>query len=140
MSIPLTGPTQPYSGSCHCGALRFTVHSPSLQDPAAQRVMECNCSVCQKYGYLTIYPSREGLEWTQGYPEKIRVYKFANQVVEHLQCKDCGSAMGMDFKGQVFDGDMLGVNVRMIHGIDVPKLEIQRANGRDMFPQFNRDY
>ncbi len=35
-----------YRGSCHCGAIRFSV-SGSIDE-----LVECNCSICAKTGYL----------------------------------------------------------------------------------------
>ena len=36
-----------HSGGCHCGRVRFEV-----QAPAEIEVLDCNCSICTKTGYL----------------------------------------------------------------------------------------
>lgn len=36
-----------HTGGCHCGRVRFEVQAPAKLD-----VLECNCSICSKAGYL----------------------------------------------------------------------------------------
>ena len=36
-----------HTGGCHCGRVRFEVDAP-----ASLAVVDCNCSVCSKTGYL----------------------------------------------------------------------------------------
>jgi hypothetical protein len=36
-----------HTGGCHCGRVRFEVIAP-----AKLQVLECNCSICSKAGYL----------------------------------------------------------------------------------------
>ena len=36
-----------YTGGCHCGRIRFEVIAP-----ADIEVIDCNCSMCSKLGYL----------------------------------------------------------------------------------------
>ena len=40
---------QTYSGGCHCGRVRYEVAT------ALSPVMSCNCSICQKRGYMLTY-------------------------------------------------------------------------------------
>lgn len=41
-----------YNASCHCGYIRFAVTlSPPLEE---QRVLDCNCSICRRMGYLLV--------------------------------------------------------------------------------------
>ena len=36
-----------HTGGCHCGRVRFEVQAPAKLD-----VLDCNCSICSKTGYL----------------------------------------------------------------------------------------
>lgn len=68
-----TAPSQSYPASCHCGAFAYTVTaSPPLSDPAAT-VMQCNCSICERNGYLFIYAPNERVVFTKGKVEDFRV-------------------------------------------------------------------
>lgn len=41
---------------CHCGYIKFSVTlSPPLPE---YKVLECNCSICRKSGYLLVCKSR----------------------------------------------------------------------------------
>ena len=42
-----------YRGSCHCGKIAFEVEG------TLEQVMECNCSLCSRRGYLLWFVPRE---------------------------------------------------------------------------------
>jgi hypothetical protein len=48
-----------YNGSCHCGAVSYTVKSKPLEE---MEITSCNCSLCSRVrhnpGYLPITPNR----------------------------------------------------------------------------------
>jgi hypothetical protein len=41
-------------------------------------VSNCNCSICQKNSYLTIYPNWEDIEWLNGWDE-MKNYRFGSK-------------------------------------------------------------
>ncbi|KAF1809959.1 hypothetical protein P152DRAFT_402230 [Eremomyces bilateralis CBS 781.70] len=53
---------KPYTGSCHCGHIRYVVHltlPPAIltsKAPADQtvRIRKCNCTTCHKFGYFHV--------------------------------------------------------------------------------------
>ncbi|OAA59404.1 Mss4-like protein [Cordyceps fumosorosea ARSEF 2679] len=52
---------RPFQGSCHCGAVRYTVYltvprPPHAESPAADRVYRCNCTICHKSGFMHVRP------------------------------------------------------------------------------------
>lgn len=55
----------PYTGSCHCGAIRYILylnqpHIRSEQMPAprgVQHIYRCNCSLCHKMGHMHVRPA-----------------------------------------------------------------------------------
>ena len=66
-------PTAAYKASCHCGAFTYTITlSPPLNDPSAT-VMECNCSICARNGYLFVYTPDERVKFTKGSIEEFKV-------------------------------------------------------------------
>jgi hypothetical protein len=68
-------PTVTYKASCHCGAFQYDVTaSPPFEDPSAS-VMECNCSICTRNGYLFIYVPNDRIVFAKGSIEEFRVSK-----------------------------------------------------------------
>jgi len=101
---------QTYDAICHCGTVQYTVTlSPPL---AKQKVVECNCSICSRNGYLLVYPLREQFFLKSG-EEALREYSFGPKNNVHKFCGRCGSAVFFDprmlERGESID--LLGVNV-----------------------------
>ncbi len=44
-----------YKGGCHCGRIAFEVEGN------LEQVMDCNCSICTKRGYLHWFVARDQL-------------------------------------------------------------------------------
>lgn len=73
-----------YQGSCHCGAVTFSVESP----PAVE-VEQCNCSVCSKSGFLHLIVPKSQFQLLTG-EEALTTYTFNTGVAKHYFCKHCG--------------------------------------------------
>lgn len=73
MSDQPTEPTsQTYPASCHCGAFKYTVEiSPPLS--AASTITECNCSICERNGYLLTYVPNDKVVFEKGRLEDFKV-------------------------------------------------------------------
>lgn len=71
-------------GGCHCGAVRFRVAIPT-----SVLVHQCNCSICQKSGYLHLIVAAENFELLQG-KENLTDYRFNTGTAQHLFCRSCG--------------------------------------------------
>lgn len=73
-----------YTGGCHCGAVRFEVEAP-----AAVEAERCNCSICNKSGFLhLIVPASEFRLLTD--PGALQTYTFNKGIAQHTFCKTCG--------------------------------------------------
>jgi hypothetical protein len=101
---------QAYSALCHCGTVQFTVTlSPPLEK---QKIVECNCSICTRNGYLLVYPSREQVQVTSG-QEALKTYTFGSKMNLHQFCGRCGSTVFFDpqlpKRGEKID--IMGINV-----------------------------
>ena len=77
-------PKVSHRGGCHCGKVRFEVKAPS--DIV---VVDCNCSVCKKSGFLHLIVSREDFELVCG-KEHLNEYTFNTGTAKHLFCRLCG--------------------------------------------------
>lgn len=99
-----------YDALCHCGTVRYTVAlSPPLHE---QQVVECNCSLCTRNGYLNVYPYRENVKVTSG-QDALKTYTFGSKTILHQFCGRCGSSVFFDpqlpKRGEKMD--LVGVNV-----------------------------
>ncbi|EME81642.1 uncharacterized protein MYCFIDRAFT_19570, partial [Pseudocercospora fijiensis CIRAD86] len=98
-----------YPLHCHCGTIRLTMKispplfpssSSSSSEPNNQDVYpvgECNCSFCERNGYLSVHPRASNVEITRG-EEAITKYKFGAKQNPHWFCKNCGSVIATDLK------------------------------------------
>lgn len=113
-----------HQANCHCGTVRYRVFLPPLASvPNPHPVMNCNCSLCTRNGYLNVYPQRHeiqvqihrdmnegnrvevvpGSETLRGDRSDVLgyyVYGVApDKENEHVFCKKCGSSLWVDTKG-----------------------------------------
>ena len=111
-----------YSGSCHCGATRYTVEGD------LQQVMECNCSHCSRKGYLLWFVPRQQLTVTT--PEtNLATYTFNKHVIKHHFCPTGGCApfgIGKDKAGV----DTAAINVRCLEDVDISTIARKQVDGR----------
>ena len=83
----MAGPTMHMDtrgGGCHCGAVRFEVDVPR-----GVTLWSCNCSICQKAGYLHLIVEKQQFRLVQG-SQWLTSYRFNTGVAEHLFCSVCG--------------------------------------------------
>jgi hypothetical protein len=79
-----TAPTNMLEGGCHCGSVRFRVRAgPDLA------VLDCNCSMCARSGYLHLIVQQEDFELLGGEAELVE-YRFNTGTARHLFCRVCG--------------------------------------------------
>lgn len=73
-----------YKGSCHCGAVQFTVEASDTIE-----CQDCNCSICAKSGYLHLIVPKSTFTLLQG-NDNISTYTFDTGEAKHKFCKTCG--------------------------------------------------
>jgi hypothetical protein len=71
-------------GGCHCGAVRF-----SAEVAAAVELLDCNCSICSKTGFLHLIVPHKDFILRCGAAELVS-YRFGSGAAEHLFCGKCG--------------------------------------------------
>ena len=113
-----------HRGSCHCGRVAFEVEADIAQ------VVECNCSHCDRKGYLLSFVPREKLQLTT--PESdLATYTFNKHAIRHHFCPVCGCApfgFGSDRKGVA----TAAVNVRCLPDLDRSALPVKQVDGRSL--------
>jgi hypothetical protein len=110
-----------YTGSCHCGGIRFEVEGDF------RKVMACNCSICSRKGSLLGFTPREKLKLLTP-PGKMATYTFNKHFIKHHFCPTCGIhplAEAKDPSGK----PTAAINVRCLEGIDLDALEITKFDG-----------
>lgn len=61
-------------------------------------MVTCNCSICQRNGYMFVYPDKENVTFESGCEEEsLGSYKFGSEVISHKFCKSCGSSVFFQF-------------------------------------------
>jgi hypothetical protein len=112
---------QTYEGGCHCGNVRFRV-AADLAD-----VLDCNCSICTKKGFLHLIVPPERFTLLRG-ADALTTYQFNTGIAKHTFCRTCGMH---PFYVPRSDPDKIDVNVRCLDGIDIAAIRPKLFDGRD---------
>jgi len=116
---------QTYSGSCHCGAVRYDI----VMAPP-EKAFACNCSICSRAGWLLAFAPASAFHLVSGEGE-VTDYQFNKKNSHHFFCKTCGVRSFSRGKGK--DGaDWMAVNLRCLAGIDATKLPVESFDGASL--------
>jgi len=110
-----------YSGSCHCGAVRYAVTT------TIETVLACNCSICRRSGSLLAFVPESAFALERG-DDALTSYRFNKHRIDHVFCKTCG--VKSFARGTRPDGTpMVAINVRCLDGVDVDELAVKHFDG-----------
>lgn len=111
----------PYTGSCHCGAIQFEIDAPETVE-----VEDCNCSICDKTGFLHLILPLSKFRLLKG-QDNLTTYTFNSGVAKHTFCKTCGIK---PFYTPRSNPDGIDINVRCLN--TKPKqMHIVKFDGRN---------
>lgn len=110
-----------YRGSCHCGAVAFSVDGEPPKE-----AMSCNCSHCRRKGFLLTFVPVTQFSLESGAADLV-AYTFNKHKIEHQFCRTCGTQVFA--KGEMGGAKMRAVNLRCVPGIDIDALEIRKVDG-----------
>jgi hypothetical protein len=71
-------------GGCHCGAVMFEANTPDEIE-----LVDCNCTICRRTGYLHLIVSKADFRLLRGEPV-LTSYTFNTGAANHLFCSVCG--------------------------------------------------
>ncbi|NUQ18909.1 MAG: GFA family protein [Sphingomonas sp.] len=97
------------NGSCHCGALKFTV---TLTEAFAS-ARRCTCSICRMRGAVAVTSTPDAFRITQG-EDNLATYRFNTKMAEHHFCSNCGIYTHHKRRS---NPNQLGVNVACLEGV-----------------------
>lgn len=111
----------PYTGSCHCGAVAFTVTAD-----APAEAMSCNCSHCRRKGFLLTFVPADQFRLDSG-ADRLTDYQFYKHKITHQFCDTCGTQPFV--LGEAPNGPMRAINLRCVPDIDLDALTIKKVDG-----------
>lgn len=110
------------AGGCHCGAVRFEAELDAVVE-----AQTCNCSMCEKTGFVHVIVPENRFRLTQG-SEALTTYTFNTQVARHLFCSVCGVK---SFYRPRSNPDGWSVNARCLDDAEGLDVRIEAFDGRN---------
>lgn len=115
--------------ACHCGAVRFELEAPPTW------VLDCNCTLCRRYGGLWAYVAGEGKVTVTAPPTRgaMETYLWNGRGLAFHRCKTCGCITHMETTAD--PPRIYGLNMRLLSGGLDPKSVVVRQidNGHTGF-------
>jgi hypothetical protein len=107
--------------ACHCGAARFEM----TEAPAW--VLDCNCTLCRRYGALWSYYPGDDQAKLLSIPDagSTETYMWNDREIAFHRCRTCGCVTHM---GDARDGSVYGVNARMMVGLDPTAVRLRQVD------------
>jgi hypothetical protein len=118
----MTTETIIHRGGCHCGLVRFEADGPAHLD-----VLDCNCSMCCKTGFLHWIVPLSRFRLLSG-SDRLATYTFGTGVAKHLFCAACGIKA---FYVPRSNPDGMDINVRCLDDDPRRTLTIEPFDGRN---------
>ena len=114
-----------YTGSCHCGEVKFQFHSLPIKT-----ALQCNCSICIRKNSImsSDYIAQSDFEFISG-QESLSLYHWGDKDVNHWFCKHCGI---YPFHDAIYEPGKYRVNLGCISGLDSRDLEIKQFDGKNL--------
>jgi hypothetical protein len=111
-----------YTGSCHCGQVRFEVEG------AVDSGLACNCSICSRRASLLWFVPHERLRLLAD-KDTAATYTFNKHVIRHRFCPTCG--IHTYGEGTAPNGArMAAINLRTLEDFDIASVPVEHYDGR----------
>ena len=103
--------------SCICGAVRLAISRPP------DELLDCNCSICRRYGVLWAYYSLKDVIVPSGLTD---TFMRGAKKIEFHRCKICGCVTHWSPTDQ---RDRMGVNARLMEPEVVARVHVRHLDG-----------
>lgn len=114
-----------YSGSCHCGAVRFSFRAPEITS-----AMQCDCSICiRKTAYLTPFKVPKDDMTITAAADALRTYRFGTMAAQHHFCGTCGIHTFVEPR---LSPGTFRVNLGCIGGVNALQLPSEIFDGKSL--------
>lgn len=110
------------TGGCHCGAVRFEIDIPTSVE-----VLDCNCSMCAKTGFLHLIVPKADFRLTTDWGA-LTDYRFNTGTARHLFCTTCGIK---SFYVPRSHPDGYSVNLRALDDPSILDVKVTPYDGRN---------
>ena len=110
-----------HAGGCHCGRVRIEALAPADLD-----ILECNCSMCGRSGYLHLIVTADQFRLVAG-ADDLADYRFGTGTARHLFCRHCGVK---SFYVPRSHPDGFSVNARCLDPAKITSMRIRQFDGR----------
>jgi len=111
-----------HTGGCHCGAVAIEVDAP-----ADLEVYECNCSICERCGFLHLIVPATRFRLVAGY-DNLTTYTFNTRTARHMFCRICGIKA---FYVPRSNPDGFSVNLRCLDRATIRSVKTLPFDGRN---------
>jgi hypothetical protein len=111
-----------WNGSCHCGAIKFTV------DHSITELTTCDCSICVKRNAVMTKVPEQSLSILEG-QELLTLYQWNTYRAKHYFCSRCGIYV---FHRKRAAPDHFGVNIFCLDGFDIASVPLLATEGASM--------
>ena len=115
-------PLQRWTGSCHCGAVRFAIETDFPE------LTTCDCSICRRKNALMVKVAEAAFTLLAG-ADSLTAYRFHSHTATHYFCRTCGI---YPFHRKRVSPDQYGINVFCLAGFDAADIPVRATSGAAM--------